>query len=346
MYWYTDNPRKTDRILRRVYRENDANTLIQIVREAPMEGVKLAALGRIRNWWELAEVLNAPVERNIKQQALRQIRPEEKFVDLLLCGHLTDSWVENEVLERIGSEEKIYSYVVSHSNLAAAAVKYIDDQTHLRHIVTDSRSARRQYAFDARKAALNKITDQKELGSVVRMGTFAGTSSEDRLLISEAAGRLLPGEDLEWLLSWYSDDAGIIKSVIDNTRDQAFLERTATSGKGQAKVLAAEKLRGREAFDEVFRNSTESIENRLKAAFMILNNYGDGGPLSELQKLGEETLNGHILYTTANISWERTEQICLRCGKTGGVEHDSESSRHYGCIFRTEPCKGFDPSSL
>ena len=68
--------------------------------------------------------------------------------------------------------------------------------------------------------------------------------------------------------------------------------------------------------------------------------------LKRIEKLGEETVNGHLLYTTISKAWEQTEQICLRCAKTGGVETDSESTRHYGCNFRSEPCRGFDTETL
>ncbi len=349
MYWETDNPRKTDRILRKLQKETDPKVLVQIVLTAPMDSVKQAALCRINNWWDLVDILNAQVSWAIKQQALHQIRPDEKNIDVLLCGNLVDGEVEKAVLEKTGGEEKIYSYVRSHSNLAEKAIKYLSNDEYLRHIVTDGRSARREYTIEARKAALKKISEQEELSRVVHMGILASSGNQggdDRALIAEAAGRLALEENLLWVLNWYSDDAFICKSVINGIDDPALLKKVAENGKGRAKMLAAEKSEGRAALDAVFRNSSAGIENRLMAAARIMKKYGDAGPLNELQKLREEDLNGHILYTTIRRDWEQTEQICLRCGKVGGVEHDSESTRHYGCNFRSEPCRGFDPALL
>ena len=341
--------REAERIMKMINRATDPKELIYIVQNAPTESLASSALRRIDKWWDLAQVMNSPVSGSLKQQALRQIRQESQFVDLLLCGHLNDPEVESAVLEKVGDEEKIYSYMVSHSNLAPAAVRYLKNEEYLCHIVTDSRSARRVYSNDARKAALGKIKGQDCLSKVVHMGILGssdGSGASDRAFIAEAAGRLTREEDILWVLNWYRDYTDICKAVLNGITDTGMLKKIAESSKGNAKMLAEEKLGGRAALDKVFGDKAADIQARFRAAAALKLNYGDNGPLSELEKLGEETVNGHILYTTVNLQWEQTEKICLRCGKTGGVEHDSESTRHYGCDFRAEPCRGIDPKDI
>ena len=88
------------------------------------------------------------------------------------------------------------------------------------------------------------------------------------------------------------------------------------------------------------KNKDKSIQARFEAAKEIEEKYGDLEPKRELQKLGKPGPGRHILYPTVYKEWEKVEYICLRCGKIGGREDDSESTSHYGCNFNEEPCWG------
>ena len=122
--------------------------------------------------------------------------------------------------------------------------------------------------------------------------------------------------------------------------DRDILKKMSIGGEEKIQRLAKEKLEDMEALDAIVRNKDNSIQTRFEAAKKLEDKYGDLGPKRELQKLGTPGPNFHILYRTIYNEWKQIEYICLRCGKIGGREDDSESTSHYGCNFEKEVCQG------
>ena len=131
-----------------------------------------------------------------------------------------------------------------------------------------------------------------------------------------------------------------VNAIIMHITDLGILKKISIEGEEKISRLAKEKIEDIEALNAIVRNKDKSIQARFEAAKKIEDKYGDLGPKKELQKLGTPGPNFHILYRTVYKEWEQIEYICLRCGKIGGREDDSESSSHYGCDFDKEVCHG------
>ena len=122
--------------------------------------------------------------------------------------------------------------------------------------------------------------------------------------------------------------------------DRDILKKISIEGEKEIQRIAKEKLKDIKALEAIVKNKDKSIQARFEAAKEIEEKYGDLEPKRELQKLGKPGPGRHILYPTVYKEWEKVEYICLRCGKIGGREDDSESTSHYGCNFNEEPCWG------
>ena len=115
--------------------------------------------------------------------------------------------------------------------------------------------------------------------------------------------------------------------------DRDILKKISIEGEKEIQRIAKEKLKDIKALEAIVKNKDKSIQARFEAAKEIEEKYGDLEPKRELQKLGKPGPGRHILYPTVYKEWEKVEYICLRCGKIGGREDDSESTSHYGCNF-------------
>ena len=129
-------------------------------------------------------------------------------------------------------------------------------------------------------------------------------------------------------------------TIIMLISDRDILKKISIEGEEEIRKIAEKKLKDINALEAIVKNKGKSIQDRFEAAKKIEDKYGDLEPKKELQKLGKPGPMFHILYPTIYKEWERAEYICLRCGKIGGREDDSESTSHYGCNFYEEVCSG------
>ena len=136
------------------------------------------------------------------------------------------------------------------------------------------------------------------------------------------------------------DSGNAAYTIIMLITDRDILKKISIEGEEMIQKLAKEKLEDIEALESIVRNKGKSIQARFEAAKKIEDKYGDLEPKKELQKLGTPGPNFHILYRTVYKEWEQVEYICLRCGKIGGREDDSETTRYYGYNFDEEVCHG------
>ena len=348
-YWEKDDPKKTEKLIRKVGKEKDQETLARIVGEAPLTAVKEAALKGVSESKHLVTILNSDVPADIKWKALDRFETKEDIIGVLLAEHLKTRSAEQLAFDKIGDEQAIYSYLIpGHPYYAIKAVEFLSDE-HLASLIVRERES---VVSKARLAAIERISDRDQLIRVASMSiqtTYSGaesrTSGDDRKIIAAALKKL---DDINETVKALkkNGDPQLAKMVIERITDAEQLRKIADKAGGYAKTIASEKLEGRKAYEKVLNDDSAGMEAKLRAALGIFKYYKDRGPLEKLQAQAHKRVNGHMLYRTIYREWEQVEYICLSCGKTGGREDDSESTRHYGCLFDSEYCLGFDFSGI
>ncbi len=306
-YWKSRDPGKTEKIVKKVRKEDDINVLVELLNEFPSMPVKEAAMDRLAEKSELAEVF--------------------------LSGKIQDKGVNQAALEKIG-EEGIYTYAWKHLPDARKVMSYLGEDMLLR-LVKDEEN----FPDKIRESAFRRIKDPGSILSIACMAADSAPSDSELQLVLSAFGKLDKEEDILSAVGKYGD-ARTIRRIVEKIQDPQLLETIAKSGNEAAKERAAKKVEERRTLEAMVDDASLSLEKRARAAMNIANAYSDYSALDRLKEFGIKRINGHVLLRTIYREWEQVEYVCLRCGKTGGQEDDSESTRHYGCRFASELCAG------
>ncbi len=338
IYWQKDDPRKAEKIIKKLRRETDQDLLAKIALEAPLEEVRLAAVPLIGYRKALADVLWKSSSRPVREKAADCLAERSELAEVFLKTHTSDRTFDRILFEKTG-EEAVCAWVRKDPWTMGKAAEFLDEDRLLR-FVTEERGA---LPLHAREAALKNIKGRDRLTAVATMATDPERSprvSDDDIGLIAGAMLKLDGKEAAAAIEAYRDEE-LSRRIAEAVSDQFVLEAFAESGNPAARKVAKEKLRKRAAVKAVVDDPSADIRQRLAAARRMAEEFSDTHPLLWLQQQGQKQVNGHILYRTAYSDWERVEYICLRCGKTGGQEDDSESTRHFGCRFSTERCRGY-----
>lgn len=239
----------------------------------------------------------------------------EKIVSKVQKEHDPDRLV------RIAMEAPIYG-------VGSAAIQKIQDYDQLLKIF----NSRNSFVSEIAKALSDDLTRIRFL----QEASFQYRASAEIMIESIQDKQLL----YDAVCSGAHFDSPVTYAIVMLTKDLDILKKISINGDDELQMLAKKKLKDIRALEKIVRNEHKSIQTRFKAAKEIEDKYGVLEPKRELQKLGRPDQKYHILYPTVYEEWKRVEYICLKCGKIGGCEEDSESISYYGCRFQSEMCRG------
>ena len=154
--------------------------------------------------------------------------------------------------------------------------------------------------------------------------------------------------DWEWALDSV-EDPELLKKVTGEKTYPESIRFKAAEKLGDQEVLADIALHGSDG--SVRKNAVAAMTDKellqrigtecknLRIRWCAAWRLGDKALIAAAESEAKERVNGHVVAVTVNIPWEHYEETCIRCGAVYGRFDDSESTRHYGKLFTSFPCR-------
>ena len=373
--WMTDKDKKLPRALAAVEQMTSPSELCQVARSAPLDPVALAAIGRMSDDALLLEIARECWGDERRVAAIKRVGDHDELVKFMVVDKPTGKVAKaafkkikldrvsdrgrlvalahyaptidgkRKVLAMLTDEELLDVYLrADDSQLAREALDGIGDPDWL---WGRWRQLRGSLWEDDKKVGIleslvDRIDDRDMLLGLASGKVKCNSSFKNKLFISTAEHRLfIVRAKALWKatgIKWPYDELG--KSNAGGPSDERMLRhglREANDPEFARLELEADEP----ALREAFQDAGKPLIHRVAAAKRLSAVFGDSKPFEKLADACAEQ-NGHLLFRTEYVEWERQSSMCIRCYETGGSYEDDGHTRHFGCEFWRGRCAG-DP---